>query len=105
VHIVLLGEMRCGAVHHCGEIRRRPAAIDQDLARIIRQAAARLARKTGNRLNRPRTFPGERRAQPVDVQIDGALDNRRGDGVEAQLRGEGRQCEAWVIGHGGIAVG
>ncbi len=61
VHIVLLGEVRCGAVHHRGKIWRRAGAVDQDLARIIRLAATGLARKTGNRLNWARAFSGERR--------------------------------------------
>ena len=61
--IVLLGEMRGGRVHHCGEQGRAAAPRDQYFGRSV--CRPHLTRKAGDGLHRAADLAGQRRAEPV----------------------------------------
>ena len=91
VNIVLFGEMRRRGVDHRGKERRGPPTRDEHFGRAI--GRPHLQRKAFDRLDRPRVFSGERRADPIEQQILRPLHDGGGNIVEAQVArepGEGR---------------
>ena len=87
VHIVLLGDVRGGGVHHRGEERCRAAARDQHFAGAT--GGAHLAREALDGFDRADALAGQGRAEPVEQQVFSAAHHRVRDPLETQLGGEG----------------
>ena len=73
VEVVLLDNVRRGAVHERGEERRGAPARDQDLARPFGRSHG-LGESFEN-ADRPRVLAGEGRCGPIEKQFLGALDD------------------------------
>ena len=94
VHVVLFGEMRGRGVDRRGHHRAAAAAVDQHLAGTVggplRQPEAR------QRFDRSRALAGQRRGKPVEEQVFGAAQHRRGNVRVLQRGGKVRKLAARV---------
>ena len=73
MEVVLLHDVRGGAVHQGGEERRGAPARDQDLARPF--GGSHGLGESFEDADRPRVLAGEGRRGPVEKQFFGALDD------------------------------
>jgi hypothetical protein len=94
VQVILLGDVRCCGVGHRGDERLEPRRWISTLARSV--GRAHLFGEAGNRFDRARAFAGERRAEPVDHQVFGAIEDLARDRFCVQRRGKCGELGAGV---------